>query len=382
MLGITIGVASITSILALSQGATQLITRQIEDLGGNVAVVRPGSGHTALHDIAASSGTPAAASTLTEGDVETIKELPGVESVAPLMIISGNVKSKDRTVETATVVATTPSLINISGIEIRDGEFMNTVTNDRAAVIGQQLSIDLYGTDLSVGNTFVVRDKTYTIIGVLKRQNNPVNFNSVDFDNTALITLESGKTFYNNIAHIQQINIRTESVEQLPQVIPKVEKALTNSRQGEKDFRILSGKEISQPSSELFDLLSGIATAIASISLVVGGIGIMNIMLVNVAERTREIGIRKALGASNSHIVWQFLIESLALSVGGGVMGYLLGYLVAFLASSVLPFSASLSWPILGIAVGISVLVGVIFGLYPAIRAARKDPIESLRHYT
>lgn len=381
MLGITIGVASITSILALSGGATQLIGRQIEDLGGNVAVVRPGTGQAALHDLTVSSGTPAAASTLTEKDIYSLEGLKGVESVAPLMIINGQVKSKDSTSDTATVVATTPSLIDISGLEMRDGQFMDSVTNEHAAVIGQQLSIDLYGTSQSVGNTFTVRGETYTIIGILKRENNPVNFNSIDFDNAALISLESGKSFYDNIAHIQQINFRTENVDQLPKVISSAETALKANHQGEKDFRILSGKEITQPSSELFDILSSIASAIAGISLIVGGIGIMNIMLVNVAERTREIGIRKALGASNSHIVWQFLIESLALSVGGGIIGYLMGYLLAFGFSTVLPFTATFSWAILGLAVGVSVLVGVVFGLYPAIRAARKDPIESLRHY-
>ena len=381
MLGITIGVASITSILALSDGAAKLVSDQVEELGGNVAVVRPGTGRAALYDLTANSGTPAAASTLTENDVRSIESIPGVEAAAPLLIVSGSVRSQDSTVRDSTVVATTPSLVDISGLEVRDGQFMDSVTNEHAAVIGQQLSVNLYGTDQSIGNTFTVRGQTYTIIGVLKRQNNPVNFNSVDFDNAALISLESAKDFYDNVAHIQQINFRTESVNQLPGIISAASETISNNHQGEEDFRILSGNDISRPSSELFDLISGVAAAIAGISLLVGGIGIMNIMLVNVAERTREIGIRKALGASNTHIIWQFLIESLALSVGGGILGYFLGYLIAFGLSTILPFTASLSWPILGIAVGVSVLVGVLFGLYPAIRAARKDPIESLRHY-
>jgi ABC-type antimicrobial peptide transport system permease subunit len=122
-------------------------------------------------------------------------------------------------------------------------------------------------------------------------------------------------------------------------------------------------------------------TVIAAISLVVGGIGIMNIMLVGVAERTREIGLRKAVGASNANIVWQFMVESLIMSILGGALGYVGGYVLAFIISTFLPFDPVISWEIAAIAMGIAIIVGGIFGLYPAIRAAQKDPIESLRQY-
>ena len=127
--------------------------------------------------------------------------------------------------------------------------------------------------------------------------------------------------------------------------------------------------------------IAGVSVAIAAISLIVGGVGIMNIMLVNVVERTREIGIRKALGATNGDIVSQFLMEALALSIGGGVLGYILGYVLAFAISTFLTFDPALNWEIAGIAIGVSVVIGTIFGLYPALRAARKDPISALRQY-
>ena len=142
-----------------------------------------------------------------------------------------------------------------------------------------------------------------------------------------------------------------------------------------------AGREIAQPTSELFRFVRVVMAVIASISLVVGGIGIMNIMLVGVSERTREIGLRKAVGASNGTIVSQFLIEALIISVLGGLLGFLGGYFIAFVVSLMIPYDPTFSWMIAGWAAALSIGVGVVFGLYPAVRAARKDPIESLRRY-
>jgi ABC-type antimicrobial peptide transport system permease subunit len=183
------------------------------------------------------------------------------------------------------------------------------------------------------------------------------------------------------VLQIQQINVRSDSIESLNQVIIEINKTLLKNHLNQADFTVLSGEQIAQPTNQLFYAIAGMTTAIAAISLLVGGIGIMNIMLVSVAERTREIGIRKALGASNYDIVAQFLIESLALSLGGGALGYILGYLVAFGISTFLTFDPIFTWQIAGIAIGVSLVIGTLFGLYPAIRAARKDPISALRQY-
>ena len=184
-----------------------------------------------------------------------------------------------------------------------------------------------------------------------------------------------------NTIQIQQIDIQADTVTNLNQIIIAINKTLLKNHGGEKDFSVLTGDQISQPTNQLFYAITGVMTVIATISLIVGGIGIMNIMLVTVAERTREIGIRKALGANNTDITCQFLIESLVLSVGGGIIGYFSGYIISFGIGAFLAFYPIITWQIAAIAIFISIIMGTLFGLYPAFRAAKKDPVESLHQY-
>lgn len=382
IIGVAIGVASITTVLSLSGGMTQLISRQVDSLGGNIAVVRPGQTEGKTPSLTQSASPQSyIASTITEDDVLDIEKIDGVKDLAPLMLVSGSVKSDTTKVRESTIVATTPALVDISNLPISDGQFIDSVTNRDTAVIGSQLSVDLFGTDQAIGRTFTVRDQRFTVIGVLKRTNNPVNFNNIDFDHAAIISLESGKSFHQGIAQIQQINVRAENVSDLPKVTEEIEGTLLKNHQNERDFSIATGKEIAQPTGQFFLAITGVMTAVAAISLVVGGIGIMNIMLVGVAERTREIGLRKAVGASNGNIVSQFMIEALIMSLIGGILGYIAGYIIAFIISSFLPFTPAITLEIAILALGTSLVVGVVFGLYPALRAAKKDPIESLRQY-
>ena len=381
IIGVAIGIASITTILSLSRGVTNIVAGQINSLQGNIAVIHPGSDTKTTSFTGALVGQPYVASTLTEEDVLEIEKLKEVRDVAPIMLINGSIKAGNTVAKESTIVASTPALADIAQLPIRDGQFIDSVTNRDTAVLGSQLSIDLFGTDQSIGRTFSVRGQTFTVIGILKKMNNPINFNNVDFDHAAMISLESGKSFHQGIAQLQQINVRARSTETLPDMISKVADTIRKNHLGEQDFAITSGQEVAKPTGQLFHTVTTVMTTIAAISLIVGGIGIMNIMLVGVAERTREIGLRKAVGASNSNIIWQFMIEALIISLLGGVLGYVGGYILAFAVSTLLPFDPAFTWEIVAISLGISLLVGIIFGLYPAFRAAKKDPIESLRLY-
>jgi ABC-type antimicrobial peptide transport system permease subunit len=383
MLGIAIGVASVTIILALSGGASKIVSDQVNSLGGNIAVIRPGIADQSIIDISkqAQPNRNYTTSTLTEADLYSITNTPHARSVAPLMVLSGSIKGTSTAPIGSPIVATTPRLADISDLRLNQGQFLDDSIDQNTAVIGTQLSIDVFGTELALGQKITIHGQPFTVIGVLKRINNPINYNSIDFDNAVIINFAVGKALNQDVVQIQQIDVKADSITNLDQTIISINKLLLKNHDGEKDFSVLTGDQISQPTSQLFYAIAGITTAVAAISLVVGGIGIMNIMLVTVAERTREIGIRKALGASNGDIMLQFLIESLSLSIGGGIVGYIGGYILAFGISTFLTFDPIINWQIAVIAIVISVIMGTIFGIYPAVRAARKDPIESLQQY-
>lgn len=382
-LGIAIGVASITLILSLTGSINNLISDQVKSVGSDLILVRP----TASKDTFVSELTSSnqfLQSSLSLSDASEIKKLDNVSAVAPLAV-SVNTLQGERTVPSATILGTTPELKDLLSLSLKSGSFLVEDTSEGAngpktSVIGRDLSLELFGTTDSIGETFTLKGEKFLITGVLARIDDPVNFNNIDLDHTMLIHIDRLKALDDTL-QIQQINVKVKTTDSLPSVAENIEKTLKDKKSGDTNFSVSYGDNISHPASSFFTLISSMLTLVAGISLIVGGIGVMNIMLVSVAERTHEIGIRKAVGATNLNIFLQFLFESLILCFLGSFLGLALGYLLAFLLSVITPFAPYLSLEILLATLYISILVGSLFGLYPALKASRKHPIDSLNTY-
>lgn len=382
VLGIAIGIASITCILAISGGVQQMIGKQVGDIDGHLAVIRPGQQtrdpNALLSPVAQQTFST---STLTEADVAAVAKVPGVQAAVPLMTIDGTVKTDQNTISNNVVLATTPDFDKVADFSMKSGQFLDEITDDNTAVVGEDLSNELFNTDRPIGQTFTMRGVEFTVVGVIKRKDNPINFNNINLNQAVVVSFERGQLFHQGRAQIQQIDVLVDRSADLHNVAGSLQDTLLSSHLGEKDFIIATGSDIARPTNKLFSAITDVMTAIAAISLFVGGIGIMNIMLVGVAERTREIGIRKAVGASHGTILSQFVIESLIMSLLGGLLGYLLGITIAFGVSIFLYFTPAITWQTAVAALVMAVSVGVLFGIYPAIKAARKNTIESLRQY-
>ena len=217
-------------------------------------------------------------------------------------------------------------------------------------------------------------------MGVLKPVKQPLTYLGISFNNSAIVSLDVSKKLTQNVAQIQQIAIKTDGDSSLEKAISDIKEKLNQNHHDANDYHIITGKDITATSDAMLLSLSAIMIAVSIISLFVGGISIMNIMLVNVAERQREVGIRKAIGATNRHIIHQFLIESVIIGLAGGVMGYIFGLIGAYTVSTFLPVSPILSWQPAVVSIGAAMLVGVVFGIYPAVRAANRNTIEAMRN--
>ena len=381
-LGIAIGIASIILILSLTGSVSNLIHEEVKDVASDLIIVRPkttkDSITTVIEELTSSNSFEKSNLALT--DVDSIRKIEQVKAVAPIAVAHNTIANEDNTVASAMILGTNPDFITIEPLALRYGTFINDKNKDNAVVIGHMLSLLLFNTSNPVGRTIKFYGKTFMVVGVLEEIKETINFNNVDFNNVLVMDSSLLETLIGPL-QVQQINVKVATTDSLAPVSEEISSILTSSKMGDTNFTVAYGEDITHPASAMLNIISGILALVAGISLVVGGIGVMNIMLVSVAERTHEIGIRKAVGASSGNILAQFMFEALIMSILGGFLGVVLGYILAFFVSVITPFTPYISWQILLTTFCTTIVVGIIFGIYPALKAANRNPIESLKHY-
>jgi len=387
ILGIVIGITAIMLVMSVSQGAQDLILSQIQGLGSQTIIVRAGREPEGPSDFASIFTT-----SLRDKEVSALKNpafVRGVVAVAPNVIGSGTALFGNET-KNASMLGTMPEILQALEIQPRYGSFFSDAdVSARAsvAVLGSEVKKELFGDSDAIGETIKFYDRNFKVVGVF---GDVGQIGAFDIDTNIIIPVTTANQYLLGANHYTVIMVRVESeniVEVAAEDIRQTLRELHGITDPDKDdFFVATQADLAERVGTITGILSALLLSVAAISLVVGGIGIMNIMLVSVTERTREIGLRKAVGATTGDILRQFLLESVILTSTGGIIGISLGAILSFGLAIILTQMLSVDWgfafPIGGalLGFGVAALVGLVFGIYPARQASLKSPMEALRY--
>lgn len=386
ILGIIIGVASIILVMSLGEGAQNLILSQVQGMGTRTIIVGGGrepKGPSDAGQIFSDS--------LKQHDLELLQRkeyVPDAIEVMPLVFGASGAQYESETYR-LTIFGASPAMENIFDVPFKAGGFFNDEdvrARAKYAVIGSKVKTQLFGASDAIGQVIKMKGNNFRVVGVLAERGQDF-FN---FDEAAIVPYTTAQDYLLGIKHFNRFVVKATSEDVINQTAAEIKFTLRESHNitdpSKDDFFVITQVDLASRLSSITSVLTAFLAAVAAISLLVGGIGIMNIMLVSVTERTKEIGLRKALGGTNTDILMQFLLEAVILTGVGGIVGILLGAGLSFVIATILTKFVGLAWafnfPISAafMGLGVSGLIGLIFGIYPARTAAKKSPIEALRY--
>ncbi len=378
MLGVIIGVMSVIMLITLGEAAQAYVEKEFSGMGSNILIITPGKQET-------SGMMPVIAGSFRKLSYENAKELDrrgaGMKAVSPVVLGSGAVQYKERRRNTM-ILGVTPAFEIARNLHVTVGRFIqqqDLEKNNKVCILGTKVKEELFGDKNPLNEKVSINRSGHTVVGILEKRGVTLGIN---IDDLVVIPLKSGQQlFYGGEDRLFQIVVRAGSPEDVKVATRSAKEILTAAHDYVEDFTITDQTSILATFGKIFTAMKVMLAGIASISLLVGGIGIMNIMLVSVRERTREVGVRKAVGATQKDIALQFAIESVTLSSIGGSIGIALAYGGSFVLRTAYPmFPVFVSnWSIL-LAFFFSMAVGVFFGAYPALKASSVDPVEALRY--
>ncbi len=387
LLGIVIGIAAVILVISLGQGAQNLILSQIQSMGPKVIAVVPGRQPKGLTDVISTF-----TDSLKEKDVAELQKKNNVPHLSEIMpiVFGSQTAVYENNAYRPTILGVNNLFTKIYNIYPEKGRIFTDEEIKSYAdvvIIGAKVKDQLFGNDDALGQKIKIKGKNFRIIGIFSKKGQ-VSF--LNFDDVAIIPYTTAQQYIFGIKYFNRLVIEADSEENINRTVEDIKITLRNSHNitdpSKDDFFVETQAEALKMVGSIMDIFTLFLAAIAAISLFVGGIGIMNIMLVSVTERTREIGLRKALGATSKNIMTQFLLEAIILTVSGGAIGISLGIIFSFVTSLILGNYLGLNWQFIFpfqamfLGLGVSTLIGLVFGIYPARKASRKSPIEALRY--
>ena len=377
MLGIVIGIASVIAMVSIGNGAKATIQSSIESLGSNLLTIIPGIVQPGRGIVSSGRG---AAQTLKNEDIDIVKMIDGVAAVSPEVSSRFQVVATGNNTNT-TIVGVMPDYLKVHNLSLVNGSFISEANQrgiGRQAILGATVATDLFGDEDPLGRTIRINKINFNVVGVLAAKGG-AGFSGPD--DTIFVPLSTMQKILSGMDYLSMLVVSVADKNKMAEVKDLATDALlVKHRVEEADFSIISQEDILGALSTVIDTFTLFLAAIASISLLVGGIGIMNMMLTTVTERTKEIGLRKAIGAKKKDINLQFLSEAVMLTFIGGFIGVILGWLISYIITSTGIITTEITLSSVLLAFGVSAGIGIVFGYYPARQAGLLNPIDALRY--